>query len=113
MARKDRFGSQRLVLHTSASRRDLISIYLYNSTSYGELHADRYLRFLEDEMARLAKRPELGKHVQDFPGISVHVAKVTPKRTAHGHRIFFREVDMGIEIIRILHTAMNWPSWLD
>ena len=54
MARKTNPSGKRLVRHTAASRMDLISVYLYNETSYGEAHADRYLAFLESEMDDLA-----------------------------------------------------------
>jgi len=48
--------------------------------------------------------------VEQRPGYRVFTAKYSKRRTAHGHRILFREIDGGIEIIRLMHTAMYWPD---
>ncbi len=105
-------NQQRVVLHTSASRADLISIYFYNETSYGEAHAEAYIEFLIREMERIAAGEVMGKHVEDYPGVRTYIAKIRSSRSSHGHRILFREVEGGIEVIRVLHTAMNFPAHL-
>ena len=113
MARKAHPSGQRLVHHTAASRIDLIAVYLHNETSYGEDYADQYLKFLDAEMDALAQCPEIGRTVEGFKKIRVHIVKSRPRRKAHGYRIFYREVTDGIEIIRVLHTRRDWPEYIE
>ena len=103
---------QRLVIHTSGSRGDLIMIYLYNFTTYGEVAAEGYLRFLEAKLQSIANDPRIGSTVEDFPGVFAFLVRVRPRRGKHGHRVFYKRTDSGIEVIRILHTAMNWSEHL-
>ena len=91
---------------------DLITVYLYNEISYGEEHADQYLEFLDAEMDDLAQSPTFGSTIEDFPGIRVFTAKNPRRKQVSGYRIFYREVEGGIEIIRVLHTSMFWPKHL-
>lgn len=88
----------------------MASIHLYNSVTYGEEHADQYLDFLSGVMDELALEPEMGLFVEGFPGVRTYTAKSNPDRQAHGYRIVFRVTGQGIEIIRILHTAMQWED---
>lgn len=90
----------------------MASIYLYNETSYGEPHADQYLTFLDGTMDALAQTPNLGKTIDGYEGVRLYLAKSTRRKQSHGYRIFFREVETGIEIIRVLHTRMNWEHHL-
>jgi len=79
---------------------------------WGEIQAERYLAFLNDVLYTLAHDSHLGQIVQQRPEFLVYTAKYGNRPKGHGHRIFYREVDGGIEIIRILHTAMYWPEHL-
>jgi toxin ParE1/3/4 len=112
MARESKPSGQRLVIHTAASRADLISIYVYNDMSYGEAHAERYIDFLNGEMQELADEPTSGNRIEAFPDTLVYLAKTRARISANGYRIFYRLVTDGIEIIRILHTRMDWPIHL-
>lgn len=107
MAQEDRSPSKRIVMQTPASRADLMSIYIYNETSYGAAHADRYIAFLQRHMERAALRPNEGKVVEDVPEARMILAKWNPRRRAAGHRIFYRLVEGGIEVLRIVHTAQD------
>lgn len=91
---------------------DLASIDNATATTWGETQADRYLGFLQEVFSYLSQEPLLGSPVVDRPNIFVFIAKYRPRRSAHGHRIFYREVTGGIEVLRVLHTAMNWPDHL-
>jgi toxin ParE1/3/4 len=112
MATEDNTAERRIVLHTAGSRLDLISIYQYNEVIYGAGHAERYLDFLDSQMQFLADHPGSGRTVEQRPGVRVFVARVRQRRSAAGHRVFYREMANGIEVIRVLHTAMNWPDHL-
>lgn len=59
-------------------------------------------------MLDIAQHPEKGRPVADRPGLRSYVLRW--KRSKHGHRIVYEETPNGIFILRILHTAMNWPD---
>lgn len=103
----------RIVHHTIGSRYDLISIYQYNEAVYGIRHAEKYLDFLDAQMSLLALDPTIGSIVEQYPDIKVYLAKIKPHRKINGHRIFYREVADGIEIIRVLHTSMEWSDYFE
>lgn len=102
--------SNRIIRLTEAAQYDLSGIDNATAATWGEDQADRYLAFLTETLTILADNPKLGIDVEEFPGIRVFTAKVSKRRNAYGHRIFFREIEGGIRVIRILHTAMNWPA---
>jgi len=112
MATEDNPPKQRIVHHTAGSRFDLISVYQYNEVTYGKEHAERYLDFIDGQLSFLAEHPAAGHIVEQHPSIRVYTAKVRQRRAANGHRIFYRLIPEGIEIIRILHTAMNWTGYI-
>ena len=45
----------------------------------------------------------LGKVVDQHPDVLVYSVKFSKRRSAHGHRIFYREIEGGIRVIRVLH----------
>ena len=112
MANEDFTRRHGIIEHTSGSRADLIMIYVYNHASYGEAAADRYLRFLEEKLQVLAHDPRLGRMVEEYPNVHSFMIQVRPRKGKHGHRVFYRPTETGIEVIRILHTAMNWSEHL-
>ncbi len=92
---------------------DIASIYLYNATTYGDAHADQYIAFLNDSVDLLTESVGLGSPVEGFDSVRVVLVKSRARRQAHGYRVFYREVDSGIEIIRILHTNFPLDAVLD
>ena len=112
MAEKDSKASQRLVLHTAGSRMDMASIYLRNEIAYGETHAERFMDFLDDAIEQLAQTPSHANLIEGYDEVRIHLVKSSRRRQAYGYRVFFRQVGVGIEIIRILHTSMDWRSQL-
>lgn len=109
----DQRSSQRVVRLTSAARIDLAGIDNATAATWGEEQANRYLAFLSEVFAMIATEPMIGVAVDEFPHVRLYVAKYSRRRASYGHRIFYREVEDGIRIIRILHTAMNWPEILE
>jgi toxin ParE1/3/4 len=106
--------SQRLpiIRLTSTANEDLAGIDNVTAAMWGQLQAERYLAFLEGLFNTIAHNPLIGTQVDDYPGIRVYSAKIVKSRKAFGHRIFYREIDGGIRIVRILHMAMNWEDHL-
>ena len=108
----DKRRPERLIRLTDAARNDLASVDNATAATWGEVQAERYLAFLSTIFELIADQPRIGTLVDDFPGIRVYSAKIVKRKSAHGHRIFYREIEGGVRIIRILHTAMNWSDHL-
>ena len=77
---------------------------------WGPRQADLYIEFLQEVLHDLAHHPCRGRDAAQFPGLKTYIAKIRRHRSAHGHRIVYREINDGIRIIRILHTAMQWQD---
>jgi plasmid stabilization system protein ParE len=101
-----------IVLFAEAALADLSNIDNTTATMWGEAQAERYLGFLRETFTVLAAEPRIAAIIEERPDLLIFTAKFRKRRSAHGHRIIFREVDGGIEVIRILHTAMYWPDLL-
>ena len=110
MAQEPEAESQRLIRHTVASVGDLALIEASNAQTYSPAHAERYLDFLEAEIEKIAQNPERGALVEQRPSIRFQMVRSTQRRSAHGYRVFYEEIEGGIEIKRILHTAMDWAA---
>ena len=91
---------------------DLANIDNSTATTWGTAQAERYDEFLTNEMLVLAEDPSLGQRLEQHPDYRSFVAKQNKGRWTHGHRILYREIPAGIEVARILHTAMNWEALL-
>lgn len=102
----------RVIEFSQSAALDFAGIDNATAQQWGDAQAERYVAFLRETLTRLAQQPDLGAPVQDRPGSLVFLAKYNKRRSAHGHRIFFEETENGILILRILHTAMNWPDAL-
>jgi toxin ParE1/3/4 len=85
---------------SEAADRDLTEIYLYSFQQFGEQQADAYLLSLDDCLCRLAETPGLGRSIEALhPGAF---------RFEHdSHTVFFRRIDGGIRVIRVLHRRMD------
>ena len=94
----------KLRLNPKASA-DLDGIFLYSAQRWSAEQADRYILELDSAMQLLAHSPELGRRVDEIrPGFYRYRAK--------SHLIFYRRIDMGIEIMRVfLHQRMDVESY--
>jgi toxin ParE1/3/4 len=85
---------------TRAAREDLKAIGRYTQRTWGRRQRVAYLTQLDRHFHSLAQRPTLGHSCDDIrPGYR--------KDTEGVHAIFYREVDGGIEVVRILHGRMD------
>jgi toxin ParE1/3/4 len=85
---------------TRAAREDLKAIGRYTQRTWGRRQRTAYLTQLDRRFHALAEMPSLGRSCDDIrPGYR--------KDTEGAHVIFYREVDGGIEIVRILHGRMD------
>ncbi len=71
--------------------------------------ARRFARELRHQMALLALQPTLGAvRPFDHPDL----ARIRSSRIGRfrNHYVFYRQVDVGIEVIAVLHGAQNLPA---
>jgi toxin ParE1/3/4 len=82
------------------ARRELKSIGVFTASKWGADQAKRYLQSLDREIQRLSSHPELGTPCEDIR---------TGYRYLHIHRhlVFYRTTGDQIEIVRVLHDAMD------
>jgi toxin ParE1/3/4 len=85
---------------TQAADRDLTEIYIYSHRKFGERQADDYLLGLESCFAGLAEMADMGRSIED---IRAGYYRFTHAR----HVIFYRKIEGGVRIVRVLHIAME------
>ena len=90
--------------------RDRFAIYVYTENQWGTIQAEKYGVFLRNAMQDLADCPKSGRIVPNRENTRVFVARW--KNARYGHRVFFRETDRSIMVLRVLHTAMKWQEHL-
>jgi toxin ParE1/3/4 len=85
--------------YSRSAKADLLSIGAYTLETWGTAQAERYLDSLEQCAKMLAANPRLGRQCMWIrPGL---------RRFEKGrHILFYRRVDDGIFISRILHQNM-------
>ncbi|GGD02870.1 type II toxin-antitoxin system RelE/ParE family toxin [Aureimonas glaciei] len=89
----------RLRLNPKASA-DLDGIFLDTAVRWSSEQADRYIAEIDDAMRALARSPGLGQKVDD-------VRAGYYRYRAGSHLIFYRRVEPGIEVMRVLHQRMD------
>jgi toxin ParE1/3/4 len=81
---------------------DLLDIWFHIGCD-NPLQADRYLDFLETKLNLLACTPGMGRSREHLgPGLRLF--------PVDNYLIFYRQVDAGIDIIRVLHGARDIQS---
>jgi toxin ParE1/3/4 len=84
---------------SARASRDLAGIDNYTLEEWSEEQADRYLSQLQERCERLATNPHLGRQCD---GVRSGL-----RRMEYGkHVIFYRIIDGGIRVSRILHQGM-------
>ncbi|MCC5982373.1 MAG: type II toxin-antitoxin system RelE/ParE family toxin [Oceanicaulis sp.] len=79
---------------------DLLEIGRYTTQEWGEAQSERYLDRLNDTFHRLVLMPGLGRARDDIrPGVFSY--------PAGRHMVWYRPVETGIEILRVLHTRQR------
>ena len=87
------------------ARRDLKDIWRYTVQQWGEAQADQYLYDLDREIQGLLKFPDLGTPCDP---IRAGYRRLQVKR----HLVFYRRDGQHLEIVRVLHDAMDVKSHL-
>ena len=85
---------------TPQARSDLKNILKYTQKTWGTEQRVRYKKLLDDALTKIAANPALGKPRQELRlgYYSYHVGR---------HYIFYRVLDDGVEVVRVLHDSMD------
>jgi len=85
---------------TAKALTDLISIARYTEDMWGREQRNKYLAKLDVCFHLLAEKPYIGRTCDD-------IREGYRKYHTGRHLIFYRQTDIDIEIIRILHDRMD------
>lgn len=91
-----------IILKTPRAEQDLLEIWYYIALDNPE-RATRYLKQLEQTLHTIAAMPHMGKQ---RPELHPNIRSVI-----HEHYvIFYRLMQEGVEIVRVLHTARDMST---
>ena len=90
---------------------DLINLAYYIAQDDME-RGSRFLDACEASFAELERMPHLGR-VRDFDNPRLEGMRIWFVKGFEKHLIFYRPIDEGIEIIRVLHSARDIDSIFD
>ena len=85
---------------TEDAEQDIIEIYLYALSEFGEAQADRYVTKLYERFEALAAQPLSGA---DFGAIHPGARRANHE----SHAVYYRQNGPDILILRILHQRMD------
>ncbi len=88
------------ILLSGLATADLRSIVVYTRERWGDRQARRYAKALGEALRQLRDRPGLGR-VRDELHAGMRSFPVA------SHIVFYREIDAGIAVVRILHGSMD------
>ncbi|MEC4819600.1 MAG: type II toxin-antitoxin system RelE/ParE family toxin [Scytonema sp. PMC 1069.18] len=90
------------VIRTPKAKNDLKEIWNYIA-DYSEERADSLLKMLGEKMQTLAQFPLMGKE-------RAEILEGLRSFPVNNYIIFYRPIDNGIEVIRVLHGARDIES---
>lgn len=91
------------VILSPKAKSDLSNIWDYSLDTWGAEQAETYLRTLWTKLNECAENPELAAN-------AAMVRKDYRKMIVASHVIYFKEIEYGIDVIRILHQRMDFKE---
>ena len=93
------------IVKQALADQDLVDIWLYTFSEWGEKQADKCLDDMDSAIKLLAEQPLISRERTDLePPVRIH---------HHGHHlIVYLALANGIRIIRVLHESMDVDSHL-
>lgn len=79
---------------------DIVEIWDYTAERWGIDQAELYLRRIQTSIEAAAAEPKLGTSCD-------HIRTGYRKYPAGSHVLFYRTLDDGIDVVRILHARMD------
>jgi toxin ParE1/3/4 len=95
-----------LVYKLPPARRDLVEIYYYYARKGTVSTARRFLGQAEATFQRLAKAPGIGSRYELDVPIRAEL-RFFPVSRYRNYLVFYRPVEGGIEVLRVLHGARD------
>jgi toxin ParE1/3/4 len=74
--------------------------------------AARFMAAVESTFEKLARSPLVGRRVER-PALIGQGLRWWPIEGFPNHLIFYRQVEDGIHVVRVLHGARDWPTVLE
>lgn len=87
------------------ARDDLDGIWNYTARIWDMDQAERYLRRIAEAVDLVAETPALGRNCD-------HIRDGYRKYPVGSHVLFYRLTDDGIDVVRILHSQMDFDRHL-
>jgi toxin ParE1/3/4 len=87
------------------ARADLEDIWDYTAERWGADQAEEYIRLLQRAIETIADDPRKGRSCDE-------VREGYRKYSAGSHMLLYREVDAGVDIVRVLHSRMDFERHL-
>lgn len=84
---------------------DLDEIWDYTAKRWGEGQAETYIRLLQSAIETIASDPRKGRPCGE-------VRAGYRRYSAGSHMIFYRTLDAGIDVVRVLHSRMYFDRHL-
>lgn len=91
------------IIRRRKAENDLLDLWDYIEHASGVARADAYIHRLERALQALAAQPGLGR-LRDELGENLHSLPVA------SHLIFYRPIEDGIEVVRIIHGNRDLDS---
>jgi len=84
---------------------DLDEIWDYSAANWGDDQAESYARQIQAAIELVANDPRRGRPCDDIrPGYS--------KFAVGSHVLFYRRIETGVDVVRILHQRMDFDRHL-
>lgn len=93
------------ILVSPLALRDLETIWDRTAARWGQAQAERYTRLLWHSIEAVAAQPGLGRACPELR-VGYH------RLRAGSHILFYRQAEGGIDLVRILHAAMDFDRHL-
>ncbi|MFD3397129.1 type II toxin-antitoxin system RelE/ParE family toxin [Alteromonas macleodii] len=92
---------------SNKAEEDISGIYNYSANIHGvtQAEAEAYLVALHEALVILAENPSFGTSAE-------YIRKNYFQLPVHRHMVFYKKVDDGIFVIRVLHQQMKYPIHL-
>ncbi len=94
------------VVTREAARRDLIEHFVFLGENASVNVARRFLQALHASFEGLSQMPELGAK-RAFRNPRFFTVRMWPVKGFERYLIFYRPIDDGVEILRVLHGARD------
>lgn len=89
------------IIRTAAAEEDIIDIWFYIAVeNKSQLNADRFMKRLDERLEFIARNPGIGMRKDHY---SLGLLQLVFDK----YLIFYFELEDGIEVVRVLHSARD------